>query len=85
MTNEEMQRKLFDVSARLEILSGMVNGLYNIAFCDSVESFSKGPGAPDKAVDWFENYYDLLSNSLVEIRNTLDEQAGIIDDCLNCL
>ena len=82
MTNEEMQRKLFDVSARLEVLSGMVNGLYNIAFCDSEESFIEGPG---KAMNWFETYYDLLSSSLLEIRNTLDEQAGIIDDCFNCL
>ena len=79
--NKEIENRLFDVSARLEVLSGILSGLYHSALSDR----GAGVAAEQKAYDWCVTYYDLVSSAIWECSKALDEQQEIIDDCINRL
>ena len=79
--NKKIESKLFDVSARLEVLSGILNGLYNAALNDRSTALLEGDGYT-KMRDWLVSYYDLLSSAVWEVSTALDEQQIIIADCI---
>ncbi len=81
---KELASKLFDVSARLEVLSGLLKGLYNAALSDRGAVLLEGDGYI-KMRDWLVTYYDLLSSAVWEVTTALDEQQIIITDCIKKL
>lgn len=80
--NEKTKEELRKVSVRIDVISNILTRLQGSAFVERETNYLNQATIEKSGEvmwDWFVTYYDLCSNLLLELSETLTEQRDVID------